>query len=225
MGHCHSPGDPPPLSKHHLLFQSCGARHGGGSIYSNFLLLEILNILPVITGPMLVPWPGLSQEQALCALLSSRPPQSLVSGMHERPPPARRAVQTLPPSLSQPPSVLSPAAASALSKGCGHNGDACLLPGARGGLAPTPVLSQHPGRRVGGLTAPVTKHMLLPPRQPNASAGCSAQRRLHALLPALLFPAPSFLSSLFPPVSFSNSSRDRSYSASSNSHVMLSAGP
>lgn len=185
MGHSHSPGDPPPLSKHHLLFQRRGARHGGGPIYSNFRLLEVLSIRPVVPGPMLVPWPGVSQEQALCALLSGSPPQSLVSGMHERPPPARRAVQTLRASLSQRPSVLSPAAA-ALSKGCGHNGDACLLPGARGGLAPTPVLSQHPGRRVGGLSAPVTKHMLLPPRKPNASAGGSAQRRLHALLPPLL---------------------------------------
>ena len=80
--------------------------------------------------------------------------------------------------------------------------------------------------RVSRLNAIVRKHMLLPPRKLNASACCSAQLSLHALLsPPPLFPAPSFLSSLFPPVSFSNSSRDRSYSASSNTPVMLSTGP
>ena len=90
---------------------------------------------------------------------------------------------------------MSPAGTSALSKDSGHNQEKPVCSqGPVEALAPTPVLSWHPGKRVRRLSATVMKRMLLPPRKPSASAGCSALLSLHALLsPPPLFPAPSFL--------------------------------
>lgn len=70
----HGSRDPPSVSKHYLVLHGVVAAAVGGSIYSNFLFLEILSILPVVTGPMLVQWLGFSQEQALSSLLNISPP-------------------------------------------------------------------------------------------------------------------------------------------------------
>ena len=140
---------------------------------------------------------------------------------------ARHAVQTLPSSLSQLSCFLSPAGARALSKDYGHNQEKSVcVRGHMEALAPTPGLSLHPGKRVSRLS----NHCYEAHAPSSQEAKClrlllCSAKTSAPLSPPPLFPAPSFLSSLFPPVSFSNSSRDRSYSVSSNSHVRLSTGP
>ena len=176
---------------------------------------------------MLVPWPGLSQQQALFPLLSISLHQSLTSGMDEWPPPS--------PSCSADPShfvvpvviFLVPCWCQGPEQGLwSQPGEVCLCPRAHG----------SPGTHAWAEFAPREESQSAQYHCYEAHAPFSQESKCLRLLlcsaktsaplsPPPLFPAPSFLSSLFPPVSFSNSSRDRSYSASSNSHVRLSTGP
>lgn len=73
-------------------------------------------------------------------------------------------------------------------------GEACLFPGARGGPGTQACAELAPREASPQAQCHVMKRMLLPPRTPSASAGCSALLSLHALRsPPPLFPAPSFL--------------------------------
>lgn len=171
---------------------------------------------------MLVPWPGLSQQQALFPLLSISPHQSLISGMDECPPLSLSC--SADPSRFVVPVVicLVPRWYQCPEQGLwSQPGEACLFPGARGGPGTHACAELAP--REESPQAQCHRYEAHAPSSQEAECLC---RLLCSAEPSRAsLPASSLSCSFFPPVSFSNSSRDRSYSASSNSHVMLSTGP
>lgn len=135
----HGSRDPPSVSKHYLVLHGVVAAAVGGSIYSNFLFLEILSILPVVTGPMLVQWLGFSQEQALSSLLNISPP-----GMSKFPLPSPSCNADLSYSIAPAVTCLSPSGSSALGKDsyCGYSQETPAVPaGPWRPLTPVPELS------------------------------------------------------------------------------------
>lgn len=142
---------------------------------------------------MLVPWPGLSQQQALFPLLSISPHQSLISGMDECPPLSLSC--SADPSRFVVPVVicLVPRWYQCPEQGLwSQPGEACLFPGARGGPGTHACAELAP--REESPQAQCHRYEAHAPSSQEASAGCSALLSLHALLsPPPLFPAPSFL--------------------------------
>lgn len=100
-----------------LVLHGCDCCHGD-FYHSNFRFLEILSIIPVVTGSVLVPGPGLSQEQALSSFFNSTPSMNV-----QVPLPSLSCSAGHDILLSQLPLALSPSGAGALGRDChyGHN--------------------------------------------------------------------------------------------------------